>query len=129
MLGDEGESHALRLAAERWSEPVSSLVAEIELSRAVGRATHAGRRRLDAKQRVRLRQQAAAVLSRITLLALDERVVALAGSIQPISLRPLDAIHLATALSVRPIEALVAYDHRLTEAAKTHGLNVLAPAP
>lgn len=106
---------------------VSSVFAQIELFRAVGRASIAGSRRLDARQRRRIRQQADAALSRINLLALDERIVTSAESMQPFSLQSLDAIHLATALSVRPIESFVAYDHRLSEAAITHGLTVVAP--
>ncbi len=47
----------------------------------------------------------------------------------PRSLRSLDAIHLATALSITPeIDALVTYDDRLRDAALESGLQVEAPS-
>ena len=47
----------------------------------------------------------------------------------PTLLRSLDALHLATALSVREeIGAFVTYDRSLAEAAKARGMAVLSPA-
>lgn len=44
-------------------------------------------------------------------------------------LRSLDAIHLATALTVRPeVDTLLSYDERLLAAASAHGLPTAAPA-
>ncbi|MBA2372216.1 MAG: VapC toxin family PIN domain ribonuclease, partial [Chloroflexi bacterium] len=39
----------------------------------------------------------------------------------------LDSIHLATALSVDPLDGFVTYDDRLSQAANVAGLSVFAP--
>jgi predicted nucleic acid-binding protein len=65
----------------------------------------------------------------IALLPIDDEVLAPASAIEPPELRSLDALHLATALSIRDdLGAFVAYDQRLAEAAERHGLAVLQPA-
>lgn len=52
----------------------------------------------------------------------------MAGALTPPALRSLDAVHLASALSVRDrLDGFVAYDARLVEAARAHGLPVLTP--
>jgi len=64
----------------------------------------------------------------ISLLPLDDVVLEEATALQPAGLRSLDAIHLATALSVRKeIGAFLAYDDRLAQAAKEQGLPVVQP--
>jgi uncharacterized protein len=55
-------------------------------------------------------------------------VITEAADVGETTLRSLDAIHLASALSVREdLSTFVAYDHRLSEAASAAGLRVLAP--
>jgi predicted nucleic acid-binding protein len=62
----------------------------------------------------------------IALLPIDDAVLEEATSIEPAGVRTLDALHLATALSIRDeLGAFVAFDQRLVEAAKQHGLTVL----
>jgi uncharacterized protein len=52
-----------------------------------------------------------------------------AGSLQPATLRPLDALHLATALEIgEDLEGLVAYDARLLDAARAASIEVLSPS-
>jgi predicted nucleic acid-binding protein len=52
-----------------------------------------------------------------------------AGSIEPSSLRSLDAIHIASALVVGDeLSAIVAYDQRLSEAARALGIPTIAPS-
>jgi predicted nucleic acid-binding protein len=52
-----------------------------------------------------------------------------AARLAPMGLRSLDALHLATALTVRDeIGVLVTYDRRLAAAAESSGLNVVRPA-
>ncbi len=64
----------------------------------------------------------------LVLIAVDDDVRRLAGGVPP-GLRTLDAIHLATALSLRDdLEALVTYDARLGTAAAEAGLAVDAPS-
>ncbi len=73
-------------------------------------------------------ERARAVLSRVVLVAMDDPILEAASTVAPVDLRSLDAIHLATALTLRPeIEAIVSYDARLNEAAKAVGFPVLTP--
>ena len=59
---------------------------------------------------------------------MDEQILAQAASLDPPGLRSLDAIHLATALSLDGLDALVTYDRRLSDAATDAGLAVASPA-
>jgi predicted nucleic acid-binding protein len=64
----------------------------------------------------------------VALLPLDDAVLDEAASLGPTRLRSLDALHLATALSIRDeIGALFTYDDRLAEAAADRGLVVAQP--
>ncbi len=66
----------------------------------------------------------------VTLLPLDDAVLDEATAVGPPALRSLDALHLATALSVRDdLGAFFTYDQRLAEAAEAHGLEVVARGP
>jgi predicted nucleic acid-binding protein len=69
------------------------------------------------------------LLGGIDLLPVDRAVVEQAASLVPTELRTLDAIHLASALSVKAdLTALVAYDSRLCSAATASGIEVVSPA-
>ena len=69
------------------------------------------------------------VLSSVGLIELDSGVVELATRVAPLELRSLDAIHLASALSVADtLEAFIAYDQRLVTAATNAGLQTLSPS-
>ena len=69
------------------------------------------------------------VLAATELIAPDSGVLADAADVDPLSLRTLDAIHLATALALLPdIDGMVVYDRRLAGAAREAGLTVWAPA-
>lgn len=90
----------------------------MEVSRAV--------RRVKADETVK--QRARAVLAHISLVAMDGPVLQLAADLAPQSLRTLDAIHLATAISVKhDVDLVVTYDTRFGEAAVLAGLLVEAP--
>jgi predicted nucleic acid-binding protein len=96
---------------------VTSSVAEVEVSLAVRRRGLAG-----GEQRAR------DVLADVSLIACDGRVIASAAAVEPSTLRALDAIHLATALSVQDdLHAFVTYDRRLAEAGRAAGLEVVSP--
>lgn len=72
---------------------------------------------------------AARVLSPVEQLRMDDAILDRAGEVGPSTLRSLDAIHLASALSLgRELGALVTYDRRLAAAAEDAGLTVSAPA-
>ena len=69
------------------------------------------------------------LLGGIDLLPMDRAIVERAASLVPTELRSLDAIHLATALSVKMnLTVLVAYDARLCSAASEAGIEVVSPA-
>jgi predicted nucleic acid-binding protein len=71
---------------------------------------------------------ARAGLRSVSLLALDEPVLTVAQTLGPPLLRTLDALHLATALSLAAdLAVLVTYDDRLGDAARAAGLTVVSP--
>lgn len=68
------------------------------------------------------------LLQQVDLIPLTAEVLDTAGRLAPPSLRSLDAIHLASALLIREdLEAFVAYDVRLLDAAVALGLPVVSP--
>lgn len=76
----------------------------------------------------RYAKDARAWLEGVALLPLDDAVLDEATSLQPAGLRSLDALHLATALSVRDeIGVFITYDERLEAAAGDCGLKVERP--
>jgi hypothetical protein len=114
----EAESPALRdwLDARAELAWVSSVLAEIESFRALARYSPDALTRLHP------------VLDLIGLLDLSPDIRSLARTISPPTVRSLDAIHLATALSIRTqLTSFVTYDKRLAEAAVTAGLDVDMP--
>lgn len=73
-------------------------------------------------------RHAEAVLERFYAVALDDELKAAAARLGPPRLRTLDAIHLVSALRLQHgIEAIVAYDRRLKEAAEDAGFRVASP--
>lgn len=113
----EPESDALRRHLRSRRPWVTSALARTEVLRALlpgGDAAMAAGR---------------AILSRCDLLRVNDRVLALAGTMQPPELRSLDALHLATAERVRDdIGEFVVYDARLAEAAHQLGYRVSSPS-
>ncbi len=68
------------------------------------------------------------MLDRIGLIPLGTRILDDAARLKPVSLRSLDAIHLATALSVsNELAGIVTYDSRLAEAAANTKIRVCSP--
>ncbi|MBK5306415.1 MAG: type II toxin-antitoxin system VapC family toxin [Frankiaceae bacterium] len=116
LVIDEEESLALerRLTG---AVLVGSALLRPEVSRAVRRSV--------GSQRDHVLE---AVLQLVALVPLDAAVLSLAATVQPWSVRTLDALHLATALSIaeRP-SAFIAYDDRLLKAARQAGLAVEQP--
>ena len=81
------------------------------------------------------RVQAAAVptarrlLAGMDLVPLSPDLLEVAADLEPPSLRSLDAVHLATALSLgSALDAFVVYDERLALAATDAGLPVVTPS-
>ena len=68
------------------------------------------------------------LLGGMDFLQIDHALVEQAAAISPRELRSLDAIHLASAISLRPdLTDFVAYDSRLCSAARAAGLLVVSP--
>lgn len=112
----ERESDALRAYLRRRRPWVSSAFARTEVLRSLliggEEALAAGRR----------------VLARCDLVRVNDRVLDLAGTMHPPALRPLDAVHLATAERLRgEISELVVYDGRMAAVARQLGFRVSAP--
>lgn len=116
----EPESPALFDWLAARPERISSAVARVEIMRALRRAGPSG---------AAGRHRAMEVLDRIALLPVDRPILDAAGELGPPDLRSLDAIHLATALSVgADLAGLVTYDERLAAAAASSRIDVWAPA-
>jgi predicted nucleic acid-binding protein len=73
--------------------------------------------------------RASDVLSRIDLVRINNQVLNDAGRLEPVTLRSLDAIHLATAaLFETTLSGLITYDSTMTSAARSFGWKVASPA-
>ena len=118
LVASEPESAALFAFLAGRTELTSSAIARVEVTRAVERRGEDGD----------LQERAERVLASIALLRIDDAVLTAAGTLQPKTLRTLDAIHLAAALSVREeLEGVVVYDRDLAVAVRGQGLTALAP--
>jgi len=112
----EPESDALRRYLRRRRPLVSSSLARTEVLRSLlgggAPALASGRR----------------VLARIDLVRLNDRVLNSAGVLEPMELRSLDAMHLATAGRLgADLGEIVTYDQRMAPAARSLGSKVSAP--
>lgn len=97
-----------------------SRVATVEVARAIARVP--GLDRAEVAARVK------SAFQRLTLIEFDAVVAAAAAQLRPMTLRSLDAIHLASALELgEDLVALITYDTRLMEAAKDLQLPTAAP--
>ena len=68
-------------------------------------------------------------LLRIDLVRVNDRILEIAGTMLPQTLRSLDAIHLATALRLADdLTELVTYDDRMADTARDMGFRVVAPS-
>lgn len=68
------------------------------------------------------------LLTRLVLLAATPAIFDAAGVLEPLTLRSLDAVHLASALTLGDeLEAILTYDQQMAEAAEALGVRVLAP--
>lgn len=116
LITAEPESRALREALGATSALVSSALLVVESRRAALRIGD----RASARTRTALRD--------VTLVAIDDATLSFACELEPPPLRSLDAIHLATALSLgEDLERFYCYDARLNGAAVAHGLRVSSP--
>lgn len=114
----EPETPALVAALPADARIVASEIAEVELLRAA--------RRVAGEDAI---ESARSKLESVRLLPLSRRIRRRACELAPVTLRSLDAVHLATALDLGELlDAVYTYDARLSEAAAQAGLWVLAPS-
>jgi predicted nucleic acid-binding protein len=114
------------LALQRFLSDADLVSCELvlaELPRAIRRAT-ATDPRLPLEQ---LLERAGEVLDALALLPLDRALLLAAGALAEPALRALDAIHVAAAVDLAPIDAFVSYDERQAAAARLAGLRHVRP--
>ena len=118
LILDEVESEAVRaFVGQHPARRVSSGLLRAEVLRAT--------RYLGPESRGAVRE----ALRRVDLVAMDDRILEAAGTLEPAVLRTLDAIHLATALAIGDdLTAIVTYDGRMVEAARLLGLRTFSPS-
>jgi predicted nucleic acid-binding protein len=110
---ESGALHRWYVEAERL---ITSRAGMVETERATRRRPH------DENQRM-------LILRGVEILEVDAGIGRVAGSVEPPTVRTLDAIHVASALALGPeLEAFVTYDDRLANAARAIGLPVVRPA-
>jgi uncharacterized protein len=113
---EEPESRALRAHLRRRKVLVSSALSRTEVLRALLLEGDEGMAR------------GRAVLARVELIRVNDRVLNAAGSLQPPDMRSLDAVHLATAKQLGPdLGQVISYDKRMVEAAQRLGLETASP--
>ena len=114
---EEPESSALRRHLRRRRPLVSSSLARTEVLRALVLEGEEGLAR------------GRAVLGRIDLVRVNNRVLDAAGIMTPSDLRSLDAIHLATARELgTDLGQVVSYDDRILVAARQLGVRTASPS-
>lgn len=113
----EAETAALEADLAGRDGLLVSRLAVVECHRAARRASHG-----------RVLQTVDQILDAVYLLEVTPAILDDAGAQHPPLLRSLDAIHLATALSVGdPGMAVITYHRRFADAARANGLTVVQP--
>jgi predicted nucleic acid-binding protein len=112
----EPESRALRTHLKRRRPLVSSALARTEVLRAL---LPAGETALSRGREV---------LRRLDLVRINDRVLDAASILEPVQVRSLDAVHLATAqLLGEDLGQVITYDDRMADAARSLGLKTTSP--
>lgn len=118
LVVEEAESEALANWLDDHEDEVlfTSALSKVELVRAAVRRSP------------ETRPAALSLVAELSLVPVDPTVIDLAWSLEPATLHSMDAIQLASALSVAgSAVCFVAYDVRLLEAAAAAGLTTMAP--
>lgn len=118
LVAVEPESSALAQLLGDWESRITSRISTVEVTRAARRPA-----------RPELVERASAVLDGVSFVELNPEIARLAGLLDPPTLRSLDAMHVASALSLgADVGPFLSYDARMQEAATAAGLDVRAPA-
>lgn len=113
----EPDAPVIRAALARFDPWYASELLKLEL------------RRLGRREAVEARAEQA--LSLVSLSGLTSPVLEQAARLDPVNVRSLDAIHLATAINlhaVGDIASVLTYDRQLQAGCQHHGIHVEAPA-
>ena len=122
LVRDEPESDVLRAFLVE-ADLVSSELVLTEVPRAIRRAAaRDARLALDV-----LTTRAGELIEAVALLPLDRALLLAAGALAEPALRALDAIHIASATDLSPLDGFVTYDERQAAAARLVGLRTLSP--
>ncbi|HET6570621.1 MAG TPA: type II toxin-antitoxin system VapC family toxin [Solirubrobacterales bacterium] len=122
LVREEAESGALRAYLD-GADLVSSELVLTEIPRAARRAIAQD----PALPLDLLLERTAELIDVLALLPLDRVLLEGAGALAEPALRALDAIHVASAVALDPIEAFVTYDERQAAAARLAGLRTISP--
>jgi predicted nucleic acid-binding protein len=122
LVRDEPESSALR-AFLSDADIVSCELVLAELPRAIRRAA-ATDPNLNLAQMV---TRADEVVDALALVPIDRALLAAAGAFTEPALRALDAIHVAAAVRLAPLQAFLTYGERQGAAARLAGLRTIVP--
>ncbi|MHB8507321.1 MAG: type II toxin-antitoxin system VapC family toxin [Candidatus Dormibacteria bacterium] len=127
LVVPEAETESLRQTLAAHDELLSALVSLTEVMRATRRWIAAtGAKGKAAADRLRRAEE---LMASIALIDLDLAGAFQAAATEPVELRSLDAIHLATAVAlVGDLDGFVTYDLRLATAARDAGLPVMSPS-
>jgi len=122
LVREERESLALRAFLD-GANLISSELVLAEIPRAIRRAA-AGDPTLELDFML---ERAAELIEALALRPLDTDLLLSAGALAESALRTLDAIHLASAVHLTPIDAFVTYDERQAAVARLAGLRTISP--
>ena len=122
LVRDEPESHTLRTFLAD-ADLVSCELVLTEVPRAIRRAAARDPR---VKLNV-LMDRAGELVDALGLLPLDQALLLAAGALSEPELRALDAIHVAAAFEIAPLDGFVTYDERQAGAARLAGLRTMSP--
>ena len=115
-LLEEPDKPAIERELETFASRISSSLLRVEL------------RRLGLRRGMLARVDT--TLAGISLVPLDQEILATAETLTPATVATLDAIHLATAVRLAQageLDALMTYDKQLANGAREHGITVLSP--
>jgi len=116
LVVEEAESTSLRDVLATDDDQLASAIIEVEVVRAVRRVAP------------ELSEKADEVVAQVNVIEVSDTIRARAALLEPVTLRSLDALHLATAIQIGDaLDAVVTYDVRMAAAATLLGLDVLAP--
>jgi predicted nucleic acid-binding protein len=122
LVRDEPESDALRTFLVD-ADLVSCELVLTEIPRAIRRAAALDTRLvLDV-----LMDRAGELVEALGLLPLDRALLLAAGALAEPAFRALDAIHVAAAAALGPVDGFMSYDERQAAAARLAGLRTYSP--